>query len=209
MAIIKNKNLNSSEVVAENVPIINVDLEDEENLETFKFNKEEYIKLLDEAKEQGHALGYEDGIKEGYEQGLHSLKEETTAIKNKLEEDIENAKSLLQYESVKYIDAFKGDIYSLIKNTINKIFFNSISDTDIMNVYLKNLSEHIIKKYSNVKIFANEKTLNLMKCNIDSEDVTFSLNKNMEDYDVKILSESENVEFYLKDEIDKIKELFV
>lgn len=209
MAIIKQKNLNSSEIVAENIPIINIDLENEENLETFKFNKEEYLKLLDEAKKQGHALGYEDGIKEGYEQGLHSLKEETTAIKNKLEEDLENVKFTLQYESIKYIDTFKGDIYSLIKNTINKIFFNSISDTDIMNVYLKNLAEHIVKKYSNVKIFANEKTLNVMKDTIDSDDVIFSLNKNMEDYDVKILSESENVEFYLKDEIEKIKELFM
>ena len=49
----------------------------EENTESLRFNKEEYLELIEEAKKEGYENGFQTGLKEGYSEGvvpLHTLR---------------------------------------------------------------------------------------------------------------------------------------
>lgn len=206
MAIIKNKQVNKANIMNEIVPVL--DLQQEENLENIKFNKEEYLSLLEEGRQQGYKEGLIIGKKEGYENGIKLLNEETQKIKELLEKDVSNVKVFLEKESIQYIDTFKGDIYSLINKTINKVFFDVIDNELIMKSYLNNLLKHLSEKYKSVKVICNSKTFEILQEHNFNEEIKFSIDNLLSDFDIKVISDSENIEFYLKDEFDRVKDLF-
>lgn len=206
MAIIKNKQVNKANIMNEIVPVL--DLQQEENLENIKFNKEEYLSLLEEGRQQGYEEGLIIGKKEGYENGIKLLNEETQKIKELLEKDVSNVKVFLEKESIQYIDTFKGDIYSLINKTINKVFFDVIDNELIMKSYLNNLLKHLSEKYKSVKVICNSKTFEILQEHNFNEEIKFSIDNLLSDFDIKVISDSENIEFYLKDEFDRVKDLF-
>ena len=206
MAIIKNKEINKVNIMNEVVPLL--DLQQEENLENIKFNKEEYLSLLEEGRQKGYEEGLVIGKKEGYENGVKLLNEETQKAKELLEEDISKIKVFLEKESIQYIDTFKQDIYSLISKTINKVFFEAIDNELIMKAYLQNLLKHLSEKYKSVKIICNSKTFEFLQEYSFNEEIQFSVDNILDNFDIKVISESENIEFYLKDEFDRMSDLF-
>lgn len=206
MAIIKNKEINKVNIMNEVVPLL--DLQQEENLENIKFNKEEYLSLLEEGRQKGYEEGLVIGKKEGYENGVKLLNEETQKAKELLEEDISKVKVFLEKESIQYIDTFKQDIYSLISKTINKVFFEAIDNELIMKAYLQNLLKHLSEKYKSVKIICNSKTFEILQEYSFNEEIQFSVDNILDNFDIKVISESENIEFYLKDEFDRMSDLF-
>ena len=206
MAIIKNKQVNKANIMNEIVPVL--DLQQEENLENIKFNKEEYLSLLEEGRQQGYEEGLIIGKKEGYENGIKLLNEETQKIKELLEKDVSNVKVFLEKESIQYIDTFKGDIYSLINKTINKVFFDAIDNELIMKSYLNNLLKHLSEKYKSVKVICNSKTFEILQEHNFNEEIKFSIDNLLSDFDIKVISDSENIEFYNKDEFERVKGLF-
>lgn len=206
MAIIKNKEINKANIMNEVVPLL--DLQQEENLENIKFNKEEYLSLLEEGRQKGYEEGLVIGKKEGYENGVKLLNEETQKAKELLEEDISKVKVFLEKESIQYIDTFKQDIYSLISKTINKVFFEAIDNELIMKAYLQNLLKHLSEKYKSVKIICNSKTFEILQEYSFNEEIQFSIDNILDNFDIKVISDSENIEFYLKDEFDRMSDLF-
>lgn len=206
MAIIKNKEINKVNIMNEVVPLL--DLQQEENLENIKFNKEEYLSLLEEGRQKGYEEGLVIGKKEGYENGVKLLNEETQKAKELLDEDISKVKMFLEKESIQYIDTFKQDIYSLISKTINKVFFEAIDNELIMKAYLQNLLKHLSEKYKSVKIICNSKTFEFLQEYSFNEEIQFSVDNILDNFDIKVISESENIEFYLKDEFDRMSDLF-
>lgn len=206
MAIIKNKEINKANIMNEVVPLL--DLQQEENLENIKFNKEEYLSLLEEGRQKGYEEGLVIGKKEGYENGVKLLNEETQKAKELLEEDISKVKVFLEKESIQYIDTFKQDIYSLISKTINKVFFEAIDNELIMKAYLQNLLKHLSEKYKSVKIICNSKTFKILQEYSFNEEIQFSIDNILDNFDIKVISDSENIEFYLKDEFDRMSDLF-
>lgn len=206
MAIIKNKEINKVNIMNEVVPLL--DLQQEENLENIKFNKEEYLSLLEEGRQKGYEEGLVIGKKEGYENGVKLLNEETQKAKELLEEDISKVKVFLEKESIQYIDTFKQDIYSLISKTINKVFFEAIDNELIMKAYLQNLLKHLSEKYKSVKIICNSKTFEILQEYSFNEEIQFSVDNILDNFDIKVISDSENIEFYLKDEFDRMSDLF-
>lgn len=206
MAIIKNKEINKVNIMNEVVPLL--DLQQEENLENIKFNKEEYLSLLEEGRQKGYEEGLVIGKKEGYENGVKLLNEETQKAKELLEEDISKVKVFLEKESIQYIDTFKQDIYSLISKTINKVFFEAIDNELIMKAYLQNLLKHLSEKYKSVKIICNSKTFEILQEYSFNEEIQFSIDNILDNFDIKVISDSENIEFYLKDEFDRMSDLF-
>lgn len=206
MAIIKNKEINKVNIMNEVVPLL--DLQQEENLENIKFNKEEYLSLLEEGRQKGYEEGLVIGKKEGYENGVKLLNEETQKAKELLDEDISKVKVFLEKESIQYIDTFKQDIYSLISKTINKVFFEAIDNELIMKAYLQNLLKHLSEKYKSVKIICNSKTFEFLQEYSFNEEIQFSVDNILDNFDIKVISESENIEFYLKDEFDRMSDLF-
>lgn len=206
MAIIKNKEINKVNIMNEVVPLL--DLQQEENLENIKFNKEEYLSLLEEGRQKGYEEGLVIGKKEGYENGVKLLNEETQKAKELLEEDISKVKVFLDKESIQYIDTFKQDIYSLISKTINKVFFEAIDNELIMKAYLQNLLKHLSEKYKSVKIICNSKTFEILQEYSFNEEIQFSVDNILDNFDIKVISDSENIEFYLKDEFDRMSDLF-
>ena len=206
MAIIKNKEINKVNIINEVVPLL--DLQQEENLENIKFNKEEYLSLLEEGRQKGYEEGLVIGKKEGYENGVKLLNEETQKAKELLEEDISKVKVFLDKESIQYIDTFKQDIYSLISKTINKVFFEAIDNELIMKAYLQNLLKHLSEKYKSVKIICNSKTFEILQEYSFNEEIQFSVDNILDNFDIKVISDSENIEFYLKDEFDRMSDLF-
>lgn len=206
MAIIKNKEINKVNIMNEVVPLL--DLQQEENLENIKFNKEEYLSLLEEGRQKGYEEGLVIGKKEGYENGVKLLNKETQKAKELLEEDISKVKVFLEKESIQYIDTFKQDIYSLISKTINKVFFEAIDNELIMKAYLQNLLKHLSEKYKSVKIICNSKTFEILQEYSFNEEIQFSVDNTLDNFDIKVISDSENIEFYLKDEFDRMSDLF-
>lgn len=207
MAIIKKSTIDSQEIKKDFSPVI--DVENEEGMERMSFNKEEYLSVLENARKEGYQAGFNEGKNDGYSEGIALIEKERKDFENAISKEKENLNTYLKQESIKYIDTFKSDIYSLVYNSINKIFFNAISDNEMMTTYMHNLLSHLCEKYKGFEIFCNEYTSNLIEIlNFPEDSFTKIVDESYKNFDIKIVSDSENIEFLLKDELLKLEELF-
>lgn len=198
-----------------NLSYSNVDLSKKDNTENLKFSKEEYLALMEEAKELGYKEGLEKGYNDGYKQGVDKFEEDKENLyavldsdREKMELDKENLKTFLKLESFNYINKFQEDIQKLIFNTVNKVFFNTLNKEDVLEVYLKNLIAYFNESFEEYSVTVNEKTLSVVLNNIDKNKGSYKIDNLLNDYDVLVFANNEYIEYFLKDEFEKLKELF-
>lgn len=186
----------------------NVNLSKKENTESLKFSQEEYDAIMEEAKSLGYKDGLEKGYTEGYNQGAEKFEEEKQELYVLIESDKENLKSFLESESFNYINKFQSDIQSLIVNSINKVFLNTLKNEDILNVYIENLVSYFNETFEEYMITVNEKTLPVVANIVDKNKGSYKIDNILDDYDVLVFANNEYKEYFLQDEFNKIKELF-
>lgn len=206
MGILKNGSYTRTSVSA--IDFSNINLATEEHTESLKFDKEEYLALMEDAKKEGYEAGFKSGSEDGYNSGLKEFEEQKTSLYSLLELDKENVIEFLNNESLNYINNFQKDIGELIVSSINKVFLNSISNEDIMKVYLTNLIKTLKLRESNFTITANNKTIELCADVIESNDIKYHINNVFDDYDLSVKTDRETIEYFLKDEFKKIQDLF-
>lgn len=193
----------------------NVDLSKKDNTENLKFSKEEYLALMEEAKEIGYKEGLEKGYTDGYKQGVDKFEEEKgelyallDADKEKMELDKENLKSFLEIESFNYINKFQSSIQNLIFDSINKVFFNTLEKEDVLKAYVEKLVIYLNESFEEYSITVNEKTLSTIVGVIDENKGSYKIDNILKDFDILVFANNEYKEYFLKDEFNKIKELF-
>lgn len=206
MSILKKGSYEEVSVSSFDFSTINLAVED--NTESLKFDKEEYLSLMEDAKTQGYEDGFKSGSEDGFKSGSEEFEKQKESLYNSLNQDKENIIEFLNNESINYINAFQRDIGDLITSSINKIFLNCISSDDIMKVYLTNLIKMVRLKQSNFIVISNSKTLELCSDIITSNNITYEINNAFEDYDLSIKTDRETTEYFLKDEFEKIQDLF-
>lgn len=186
----------------------NVNLTNNDNTENIKFDKEEYLAVMEEAREQGYKEGLEKGYNDGYKQGTEKFEEEKQELYVLLESDKENLQSFLETESFNYINKFQKNMQSLILDSINKIFLNAIGNDEILKVYIENLISYFNETFEEYSIVINEKTLPNILNIIDNNKGSYKIDNLLNDYDVLVFANNEYKEYFLQDEFNKIKELF-
>lgn len=211
MAILKNGTYAGTSI--SNINLSAIDLTKEEKVESVKFNKDEYMQLLEEAKktgyEEGLSSGYEEGFNQGYNQGVSKFEEEKESLYASLESDKHNLSDFLNEQSLLYINKFKQDITSLLVNSLDRLFLNAITKSEIMDVYISNLINLLISNYKHFSIIANDSTISTVNRLFANSNFECSTDNTLKDYDFIIITKTESVEYFLEDEFNKIKELFV
>lgn len=207
MAILKKGSYEVTKVSSFNLSSIN--LATEEKVEGMKFDRQEYLALVEEAKKEGYDEGKKEGFSEGYNEGMAKFENEKDTLYESLENDKSAASDFLLAKGLEYIDFVKIDVLSLISSSINKLFLDSVSNESIMNAYLSNLLTMLETKYKDFTISANAKTIDTIKTLVDEVTFGIELDNSLADYDVSIKSLNENAEYYLKDEFEKINNLFL
>lgn len=210
MAILKHGTYEGNSI--SNINLSTIDLTKEEKIESVKFNKDEYIQLLEEAKktgyEEGVSNGYQDGYTQGYNQGMSKFEEDKHSLYAGLESDKNNLSDFLNEQSLLYINKFKKDISSLLVNSLDRLFLNAIEKSEIMDVYISNLINLLLSHYKNFSIIANDSTIEHLNRLFDNMNFECSTDNTLNDYDFIIITKTESVEYFLADEFNKIKELF-
>ena len=211
MAILKKGSYNGTPI--SNLTYSNIDLKTNEKAESLKFDKEEYLAILEEARKEGYnqglSEGYNDGYNDGYKKGALKLEEEKNELYTTLERDKEALKVYLKEESVNYINSFQSEMEDLIKNSINKIFLNCVSNEDILNAYLRELICYLLKSFKEFSIKTNEYTNSKIVKTLESEKIEYSIDNTLKNYSVVVDTKSEYQEYFLEEEFVKIKKLFV
>lgn len=197
-----------TEVSVSAIDFSNINLATEENAESLKFDREEYLSLMEDAKKEGYEAGFKSGLEDGYNSGLKEFEEQKESLYNSLKKDKENVIEFLNHESLNYINTFQKDIGELIVSSINKVFLNCINDEVIMKSYLTNLIKTLKLRQSDFTIIANSKTIELCSDIIEDNDIKYEINNVFENYDLSVKTDRETVEYFLKDEFKKIQNLF-
>lgn len=210
MAILKHGTYEGKSI--SNINLSAIDLTQEEKIESVKFNKDEYVELLEEAKKEGYeeglSNGYQDGYNKGYNQGLLKFEEDKESLYAGLESDKNNLSDFLNEQSLLYINKFKTDISALLLNSLDRLFLNALDKSEVMDVYVSNLINLLIANYKNFSITANDNTINILDRLFENRSFECSTDNTLNDYDFIILTKTESVEYFLEDEFNKIKELF-
>lgn len=213
MAVLKKGTYQESNLEKINLNILQLELEQEENVETLSFNQEEYKQILQDGHKEGYSKGYEEGYSLGYTKGYSEGKEvfdkEKDVLYQGLENDKQNSIDFLHKQCSEYITMFNADMLSLVQESMSRIFFNAIDDDNIVSVYLNNLTKYVLDKFKKATITANERTLSLIDSSIiQDSDIILINDSSLKDFDVIVTNQFENIEYFLNDEFEKIKEVF-
>lgn len=213
MAVLKKGTYQESNLEKINLNILQLELEQEENVETLNFNQEEYKQILQDGHKEGYSKGYEEGYSLGYTKGYSEGKEvfdkEKDVLYQGLENDKQNSVDFLHKQCSEYITMFNADMLSLVQESMSRIFFNAIDDDNIVSVYLNNLTKYVLDKFKKATITANERTLSLIDSSIiQDSDIILINDSSLKDFDVIVTNQFENIEYFLNDEFEKIKEVF-
>ena len=210
MAILKHGTYEGKSI--SNINLSTIDLTKEEKIESVKFNKDEYIELLEEAKkvgyEEGLSNGYQEGYNQGYNEGMSKFEEDKEALYAGLERDKNNLSDFLNEQSLLYINKFKTDISSLLVNSLDRLFLNTLDKSEVMDVYIANLINLVTSHYKTFSIIANDNTINTLNRLFENRSFECNTDNTLHDYDFIITTNSESLEYFLEDEFNKIKELF-
>ena len=205
MAILKKGSYTGNSV--SNFDYSKIDLMADDNTDNIKFDKNEYIALLEDAKKEGYDAGLKNGYEDGYNQGMAKFEEIKAELNNSLENDKSNLVSFLQLNSAEYINLFQSEIKSLILNSINKIFLNTLKEEETMKVYLSELTTMLLATVKEFSLTLNAFTLELIKTQLEEKNILYTIDESIDNYNL-LVSAGEHREYYLKDEFNKIAELF-
>lgn len=185
-----------------------VNLISEDKTETIKFNREEYLALIEEAKKEGYEQGLQNGYTDGYSQGVSKFEEEKADLYASLESDKDAVKTFLENESVKYINSFQTDMQQLILNSINKLFLNCIENDYMMQIYLNELITYLINSLKDFSVSANTLTISKISQTLNDNSIEYTVDDSLENYNIVVSNDNEHQEYFLVEEFEKIKELF-
>lgn len=206
MGILKKGSYGGAPVSSFNYAPVNLISEDK--TETIKFNREEYLAFIEEAKKEGYEEGLQKGYTDGYSQGASKFEEEKTELYASLESDKNAVKSFIENEAVKYVNSFQTDMQQLILNSINKLFFNCIQNDYMMQAYLDELITYLIKSFKDFSISANTLTISKISQVLDDNSIEYSVDESLKNYNIVVRNDTEHQEYFLAEEFKKIKELF-
>ena len=123
-----------------------------------------------------------------------------------LEHDRNALGDFLESESVLYINNVNSEIKNLITLSISKIFFDAVSNDDVMIAYSSELLKYLSKKYKLFSVVINNNTFLKLKTLL--KDISYDIDDSLDDFDFIIKSKSQTEEFFLNDKFEKIKSLF-
>lgn len=206
MAILKHGTYDSK--LISNVNLSAIDLTNEEKTDSIKFNKEEYLQILEDAKKEGYEEGLSKGYEDGYNQGVLKFEDDKDSLYAGLESDKNNLESFLNEQSLIYINKFKKDISDLLVSALDKLFFNAIEKEEVMDVYITNLINLLLSNYKEFSIKANDSTIKIIDKLFENKTFQCDIDNTLSDYDLLIITQTESLEYFLNDEFNKIKELF-
>lgn len=206
MAILKHGTYDSK--LISNVNLAAIDLINEEKADSIKFNKEEYLQILEDAKKEGYDDGLSKGYEEGYNQGVLKFEEDKESLYAGLESDKNNLENFLNEQSLMYINKFKKDISDLLVSALDKLFLKALKKEDIMDAYISNLINLLLSNYKDFSIKANNITIEVIDKLFENKTFEYEVDNTLSDYDFVIVTKTESIEYFLKDEFNKIKELF-
>ena len=206
MAILKHGSYDSKSI--SNVNLAAIDLINEEKADSIKFNKEEYLQILEDAKKEGYDEGLSKGYEEGYNQGVLKFEEDKESLYAGLESDKNNLENFLNEQSLMYINKFKKDISDLLVSALDKLFLKALKKEDIMDAYISNLINLLLSNYKDFSIKANNITIEVIDKLFENKTFEYEVDNTLSDYDFVIVTKTESIEYFLKDEFNKIKELF-
>lgn len=191
-----------------NINLSTIDLTKEDKTDSIKFNKEEYIQLLEDAKKEGYEEGLSKGYEEGYNQGVLKFEEDKESLYAGLEKDKNNLTDFLNEQSLIYLNNFKKDISELLVNSLERLFLNALNSNEVMDVYILNLINLLTSNYKEFSIKANDRTIKTLDRLFENKSFECEIDNTLSDYDFLIITKTESLEYFLKDEFNKIKELF-
>lgn len=206
MAILKN-----GSYAAENISKIdlnNVNLNQDDNLDMVKFDKNEYLNILEKAKSDGYADGLAKGYNDGYAKSLETFEEDKIGLQLSLERDKEALSDYLNAQSLLYINTFKDELKGLLLSSLDKLFLKALNSEEIMSIYICNLVDYISKNYKNFIFKANDFTINHIEQNLKNINIDIEIDNSLSNFDFLIDVQDEFIEFFFQDEFDKIKKLF-
>ncbi|MGU8988166.1 hypothetical protein ACV3V0_10660 [Clostridium perfringens] len=206
MSILKRGSYNNDAIKKVSFTNMQLELESQQSVDSLKFDKEEYENILNSAKEDGFKNGYEDGFGKGFLEGKTKFEEEKRQLYENLEHDRNALCDFLESESVLYVNNVNSEIKNLITSSISKIFFDAVSNDDIMIVYSSELLDYLSKKYKLFSVVVNNNTFLKLKTLL--KDISYDIDDSLDDFDFIIKSKSQTEEFFLNDKFEKIKSLF-
>ena len=206
MSILKRGFYNNDAIKKVSFTNMQLELESQQSVDSLKFDKEEYENILNSAKEDGFKNGYEDGFGKGFLEGKTKFEEEKRQLYENLEHDRNALCDFLESESVLYVNNVNSEIKNLITSSISKIFFDAVSNDDIMIVYSSELLDYLSKKYKLFSVVVNNNTFLKLKTLL--KDISYDIDDSLDDFDFIIKSKSQTEEFFLNDKFEKIKSLF-
>lgn len=206
MSILKRGSYNNDAIKKVSFTNMHLELESQQSVDSLKFDKEEYENILNSAKEDGFKNGYEDGFGKGFLEGKTKFEEEKRQLYENLEHDRNALCDFLESESVLYVNNVNSEIKNLITSSISKIFFDAVSNDDIMIVYSSELLDYLSKKYKLFSVVVNNNTFLKLKTLL--KDISYDIDDSLDDFDFIIKSKSQTEEFFLNDKFEKIKSLF-
>ena len=207
MGILKKGSYDMSYISDLGLSTLNIDKDTD--VENVKFDKKDYLAIKEEGREQGYNEGFEKGYEEGYNKGLVKFEEEKEGLYAALESDKSLAKDFIESEGISYINSFQKDMQSLIAETINKIFFNCIDDELIMERYLLELLVFLKENVKSFSISINSITESKIFNYIEENSIETIVDNSLENYSVVVDTGKEKQEYFLIEEFDKIKKLFI
>ena len=207
MAIYKNiKNFEDS-LSDFTFPMIDLK-EDVTTEETVEFNKEDYLKVLNEAKEKGYAEGVEKGYSDSYLKGLEDLKLEREKLYSEIEDEKNKANEFLESQGVEYVNTFKKDINNFIYSALNKIFLDCVEEELFMKMYLCELLNFIDTSFKNSTIYMSQNTKDFIsEENFKDLNLKCEIDNSLHIYDIVINSKGEFKEYFLNDQLKKMREM--
>ena len=206
MSILKRGFYNNDAIKKVSFTNMQLELESQQSVDSLKFDKEEYENILNSAKEDGFKTGYEDGFEKGFLEGKTKFEEEKSQLYENLEHDRNALGDFLESESVLYINKVNSEIKNLITLSISKIFFDAVSNDDVMIAYSSELLKYLSKKYKLFSVVINNNTFLKLKTLL--KDISYDIDDSLDDFDFIIKSKSQTEEFFLNDKFEKIKSLF-
>ena len=206
MSILKRGFYNNDAIKKVSFTNMQLELESQQSVHSLKFDKEEYENILNSAKEDGFKTGYEDGFEKGFLEGKTKFEEEKSQLYENLEHDRNALGDFLESESVLYINNVNSEIKNLITLSISKIFFDAVSNDDVMIAYSSELLKYLSKKYKLFSVVINNNTFLKLKTLL--KDISYDIDDSLDDFDFIIKSKSQTEEFFLNDKFEKIKSLF-
>ena len=190
MAIIKKGSYGVSSISG--FDYLNLNLATEENTETLKFDKDEYLELIEEAKKEGYENGFQAGLKDGYSEGVSKFEQEKESLYLALENDKNALASYLNEESINYVNTFKNDIFKVISDSINKLFLGCVNNEILMTSYLEVLIKHLIDSEKTFSLSCNSFTNDKIEKIITGAYIDVQLDETLANYDVSVFTAKEN-----------------